>query len=273
MPNTSGVNFKAFDSRINRRLNTVIELIGLVIILIAGSYIFLNQNLSNLQQYKYFAEIGGPGILLVLIAGISAALNSRRNYSNSLDKFLKDNNYKFINGLTKGDVPPSVKELGATFKFKECFAGKFSGSDFRFCYLDCEYLHSVAAGSTVMGGPMMIAGTKHQYPRIDLAKYGNNFLEYPMISSVANKGMVRLELEGDFNKNFFIRVEKGSEIEAEELFTPDFMAQLEDLKDCADFTISGNKIYIMCGAISYDSKSLESIFATASLIMTKLERH
>jgi hypothetical protein len=53
-----------------------------------------------------------------------------------------------------------------------------------------------------------------------------------------------VQLEGDFNKYFTLRVPKGYETEAYQIFPPNVMADLIDKANNLNFEFNGNKLYI-----------------------------
>ena len=77
-----------------------------------------------------------------------------------------------------------------------------------------------------------------------------------------------LSLEGNFNKFFYLFVEKGKEQEALELLTPDIMANLIDKASKIIFEFFGNKMYIYITKPIYTKSEMQSMFSMADYLIT-----
>lgn len=69
-----------------------------------------------------------------------------------------------------------------------------------------------------------------------------------------------VQLEGDFNKYFKLRVPKGREQEAYQIFTPDVMADLIDRARDFSFEFSGNHLYIYAPKVITKRDELQNMF-------------
>ena len=81
-----------------------------------------------------------------------------------------------------------------------------------------------------------------------------------------------IELEGDFNKYFKLRVPKGYEEEAYQVFTPDVMADLIDKAKDVSFELTGNKLYIYATSVITDRKNLQSMFDLSEYLVGLFEK-
>ncbi len=84
-------------------------------------------------------------------------------------------------------------------------------------------------------------------------------------------GYVQLELEGDFKKFFTVSVEKNFEIEAYQIFTPDFMAELIDTAKNFNFEFFHDKLYIYKEAYVSKRTDLDAMFALAETLLKKIK--
>jgi hypothetical protein len=82
-------------------------------------------------------------------------------------------------------------------------------------------------------------------------------------------GNETIELEGDFNKYFKLRVPKGYEQEAYQIFAPDVMVSLIDKARDFSFEFIGNKLYIYSAKVVTTKEEFQSMF-TLSEYLTAL---
>ncbi|HET9850696.1 MAG TPA: hypothetical protein VFP35_03685 [Candidatus Saccharimonadales bacterium] len=266
MRSETAVNLKPFYAGANRKLSVALKLIALPLLIIGGVLIALNQSLN--AQAIFFSS----GFILFMIGWGIGFFSSEKASDKALVKFLKLNGFKAIKTLSEDSVPPSIWEKSAIFKFSYCFSGKLDGYDFVGANITGKYMHWVAPRTAVLGGPMLRIKLNHSWPRIDFTRPGNLFLQFAKSSRVAEKDMTKVSLEGDFSDKFSVEVHKGNELEAEELFTPNFMAKIEDFGKFADFTVVGNQLFIMTSGSYYDKRNLNTLFGSASLLIAQLEK-
>ncbi|MDB5258939.1 MAG: hypothetical protein JWO73_147 [Candidatus Taylorbacteria bacterium] len=75
-----------------------------------------------------------------------------------------------------------------------------------------------------------------------------------------------IELEGDFNEHFVLRVPKGYEQEAYQIFTPDVMADLIDRAADVSFEFVGNKLYMYAVKTITKKTELQAMFDLAEFL-------
>jgi hypothetical protein len=75
-----------------------------------------------------------------------------------------------------------------------------------------------------------------------------------------------IQLEGDFNKYFTLKVPKGYETEAYEIFPPNVMANLIDKANNLNFEFNGNKLYIYATKLILVREQLQAMFDLALTI-------
>ncbi len=80
----------------------------------------------------------------------------------------------------------------------------------------------------------------------------------------------KLELEGNFNKYFSLSVEKGTEVEALEIFTPDIMEALIEKSRMYSLEFIHNKLFIYADREVQTVAELNSLYEFAQFLITKL---
>lgn len=82
-----------------------------------------------------------------------------------------------------------------------------------------------------------------------------------------------VELEGDFNKYFKLRVPTGHEQETYQIFTPDVMADLIDRAKDFSFEFVGNKIYLYATKVLAKRADLQSMFDLSEYLTGLFEKN
>jgi len=75
-----------------------------------------------------------------------------------------------------------------------------------------------------------------------------------------------VEMEGDFNKYFTVRVPKGFETEAYQILPPDVMTDLIDQASGLNFEFNGNKLYIYAAKLVTVRGELQRMFDLAEYL-------
>ena len=79
-----------------------------------------------------------------------------------------------------------------------------------------------------------------------------------------------LKLEGDFNKYFSLQIEKDFEVEAYQIFTPDFMEELIEIAKNLEFEFIGNKLYIYSSGFVDSRITLNTFFTLSNRLCEQL---
>ena len=82
-----------------------------------------------------------------------------------------------------------------------------------------------------------------------------------------------VELEGNFNEYFKLRVPKGYEEEAYKIFAPDVMADLIDKAKYISFEFVGNKLYIYATQIITTRENMQSMFSLSESLVGLFEKN
>lgn len=86
------------------------------------------------------------------------------------------------------------------------------------------------------------------------------------------QGLKKLELEGDFNKYFTLRVKPGDERHALEFFTPDVMAKLVDYSTIFDLEFNNQQILLYASKELNSITQLEQLHTVATILVDELKR-
>ena len=99
-------------------------------------------------------------------------------------------------------------------------------------------------------------------PDITLVSKNNSFSRgLPLFGSSEH-----IQLEGDFNKYFTLKVPKGYETEAYQIFPPNVMADLIDRAKDLNFEFNGNKLYIYATKQILVREKLQAMFDLAEYL-------
>jgi len=79
-------------------------------------------------------------------------------------------------------------------------------------------------------------------------------------------GSESVKLEGDFNKYFTLKVPKGYETDAYEIFPPNVMADLIDKAKGLNFEFNGNKLYVYAAELVLVREKLQAMFDLAEYL-------
>jgi hypothetical protein len=82
----------------------------------------------------------------------------------------------------------------------------------------------------------------------------------------------RLNLEGDFNDYFSLQIEKGQEIDALSVITPDVMQKLVDYNQAEDIEILATNLYFMCGHDRRDYQHMQSFLQSITELSVQIAR-
>ena len=80
----------------------------------------------------------------------------------------------------------------------------------------------------------------------------------------------KVSLEGDFNKYFTLYTKKGFETEALEVFTPDFMAKIQDQWNSYSLEFVSSSIYIYYSGTVSKKIELDKIYSLAQFLIEKI---
>ena len=106
----------------------------------------------------------------------------------------------------------------------------------------------------------------YQAPHIVLSMVQSAMSIEPSNDPASFRGEKLLTLEGGFDKYFKLRVQEGFETEVLEIFTPDIMAKLIDIKPTLNIEFAENKVYFYKTGTFSTGEQILSAYKTATVI-------
>jgi len=199
--------------------------------------------------------------LLILYSFVSAKI---RGYL--MEQFAKSLGYEY---LSKGDPSSSVDgslfSMGHDNNISDMIKGKDGDRVVRIFLYRCTIGYGKSAHTyfytvfenTFNGNMPHILLHKEQF------FFGGNPVDF--------SGGKHVTLEGDFNKYFSLYVEKDFEIEAYQIFDPDFMQELIETSKSFGFEFYQNKLYIYMPRLINKRSELDAMFTLSQKLCTHLE--
>ena len=207
-------------------------------------------------QFIFFSLAG----LFVIYTIVS---NKMRGYM--MEQFAKSLNYSFEKEGDLNSVSGALFNIGHSQIMADVISGKDADGHPNRVFF---YSYTVGSGknSHTYNYTVFENTFKGNIPHILLHKQGF-FTDTSL--GFSNDNHVRLE--GDFNKYFSLSVEKGFEMEAYEIFTPDFMEELiEDAKKL-NFEFIDDKLYIYTINFIGSRDELQTMFDLSNKLCAHLE--
>ncbi len=202
----------------------------------------------------YFLPFAWP-----LLAYVSMSLKVHIEF---LREFAKANRYTFADTSSYGSG--RIFNIGHSRRASNCITGERNGLPFSF------YLYSYTVGhgksarhfsftvfSVDMGTPL---------PPLFLQSNGHPSGEYPMFSD-----LIKLKMEGDFNKHFTVLVRKDFEIEVLQLFTPDTMQYFIDIALWYSLEWNGENMYLCVPFDMTTKKDIDKLFMVSDHLVSKFQ--
>lgn len=147
----------------------------------------------------------------------------------------------------------------------DVLSGDHNGRDSRFF----SYRFVVGSGRSSHTYNFTVFETAFTNNMPDITLMGKNglfsSLDLPSGLSLSS-GSESVELEGDFNKYFKLKVPKGYEQEAYQILTPNVMVALIDKAKGLDFEFNGNKLYIYATELVLVREKLQAMFDLAQYL-------
>jgi hypothetical protein len=200
----------------------------------------------------FLMMLAEAGITVLVFRGINAAFlmipvfiifvaygNERRRQETAyLESFAALNGYTYAPSAPTESVVATIFTYGEEPRsIRNVISGAFTGDPFRMF----EWSYYVGSGKSRHQVTVLIfeVAFPADVPHLILDE-----------NTASYSSMEKISLEGDFNKLFALHAQKGSEIEALEIFSPNFMSFLID-----DFKSSGllsfRKKFELCGRKLY----------------------
>lgn len=229
------------------------------------------------KYFVYAALIAIPGILLGLffqsvVPGFFALMGPLIIYAYiqgkmlgyMMQQFARDRGFEFSDTGEMESVHGALFSAGHSQSIIDVISGKEDGRPVRiFCYSyktgsgkSEETHHYTVLENTFTGAvPHILLSSDSLSSAVGGERYFSND---------------EVLMEGDFSKYFSLYVQKEFEIEAYQIFTPDFMQELIETSKEYNFEFSENKLYIYTPDALSSRAKLEAMFALADKLCTRL---
>ena len=203
-------------------------------------------------------------LMLYFIASRQVANNFSERFF--MKRYAKNIGYTYTERGNAKDFKATFFNLGHDNLVKNIISGKNGNQTIKIFF----YFYTVGSGkySHTYENTLIENTFSGKMPHIILSKKVNLFFADNLPSFPNSQ---KLSLEGDFNKYFTLLVEKGFEIEACQIFTPDFMQELIETSQFLSFEFFENKLYIHKQGIIDKRLELNAMLALSRNLCTHLE--
>ncbi|MGB7957548.1 MAG: hypothetical protein WCF77_01740 [Minisyncoccia bacterium] len=103
-----------------------------------------------------------------------------------------------------------------------------------------------------------------------LVENANHSYGESLFNKISGSGKELIKLEGDFDKYFSLNIQKGYEVEALEIFTPDVMAELINKAKALSLEIVNGHLFIYDNGIVGTKQGLYDLYGLAQYFIEKL---
>ncbi len=227
----------------------------LVIFVIGGVGVFLTVK-TGVPQFLIFSLF----CLIMVYAFIS---NKMRGYM--LEQFAKSLGYSYVKDGDMFSVQGSLFSIGHSQNICDIISGKDGDRPVRVFLYTC----TVGSGKNSQTYHYTVFENTFNGDMPHILLHKKEFIyssDVPVFS-----GGAAVTLEGDFNKYFSLLVEKGFEMEAYEIFTPDFMEELVETAKTLGFEFYQNRLYIYMPKYIGKRSELDAMFALSEKLCSQLE--
>jgi len=258
------MNDKIFRKKESIFLNDLIDYIsslskfslGMVSIFI---FIFLGLLLENSNFLSKIAVIF-LGIFVFLIGSYLIAVKTVL-----IKKFAKEIGFKYLGKGNISSVEGCIFEPGYTKRISDLIVGRDKDHEIRIF----TYTFTVGFGKSAHTYSFTIFENTFSKNMPHILLEPKSLFFDPMDFGFV--GGHEMTLEGDFNKHFSFTVEKEFEIEALQIFTPDFMADLMDTSKKFGFEFCKNKLYIYNSSFITKPNQIEDFFNISNKLCNKID--
>lgn len=225
-------------------------------------YVYVLTGVSVLIGIIFFS--GGIAFVVpLIIATTFLGKKIAEKRKKAFKKFAEDNGWQLTSEDGLALAPLGVRWFGRASKYTDVIVGSYSGNHF---YL-YEYAYTIGSGKSSKRVNLTVM-------ELELDKY----FPYVLLDSKKNrggaqriiKGSERLSLEGDFDSNFSMFVEKGHHIDGLAIITPDVMRTSMQATANYDIEIYRNKLYLYVEGDRRNRTYIEDLFKGVSAIMKEI---
>jgi len=224
--------------------------IMLYVILVLGSAVYICYAQINLYFFFIPVAIG-------YIAYFHLQTKIKREFT---QQFGASIGFVYSRSADLSSVNGKLFKLGHSQKIYDVLSGVESGRDSRiFSY---SFTIGYGKGSRTYGFTIFETAFVNEMP--DIVLTSNEIFSTTGLALF--DGSEHVQLEGDFNKFFTLKVPKGYETDAYEIFPPNVMADLIDKARNLNFEFNGNKLYVYAAELILVREKLQAMFDLAEYL-------
>jgi len=211
-----------------------------------------------------------PGALKILVVILGACgiyfytAKYSKKHAEALQKFVSDNNWQLTppTAITVPSLTPSGESAGIT---SDVISGPLGAAPFML------YTYESDSGGHKKASEVVTLQLSGSLPTITLDALANNALGSNLLNRPSDRGLVEIDLEGDFQKSFKVYMEPNQQINALEIITPDIMQKMVDEGAFFDIDITGSSAHIISAASLISYPYIQKQLDFGQLLATSLE--
>ncbi|HXE09887.1 MAG TPA: hypothetical protein VN554_00495 [Verrucomicrobiae bacterium] len=269
------INYSAFDnSRKGRSVWEYAAIAGVgifVFFIVMMTVVSLSSSAGPDTALPGWLGFGFMATFILLILGLVLySWQQSKEQQARLAMFILDNGWQSIpdaSGAT-ADVATSLLGDGAQQRVTSAFQGTYM--DKPFVMLMYQFVTGSGRSQETHYFLNLHFKLQQEFPLMVLDDRLNNPLKlFSDLPSRVPNGKT-LQPEGNFSSRFRLTVLPGTEQDVLQVLTPDFMEELMQQTAVADSEIEASNLFVMRQATGYDKKSLQNLFAFASVMLKNL---
>lgn len=214
----------------------------------------------------------GLGFLTGLIGIVVTIFQLAKSYAVDPTKFAADNGWHMPGTATESQVPYALTSGGYNGRLLPTFGGSYRGLPMEAFSYQFE-IHSGSNSDTPNTLHYLVVSVQLpvQLPLIILDDTQNDLFKLSDLPGQAN-GTTPLQLEGNFNTRYKLRVQTGVERQVLEFLTPDVMERLMQTPAVANVEIYGGRLTVFAQAAQFEAKNAQNLFGMADAVLNEVTR-
>lgn len=182
-------------------------------------------------------------------------------------QFAARNNFLFFPMALPPNLVGSLFNIGHSGVGRDLVTGKYEGLPFNLF----NYQYTVGSGKNSQTFNYTIFRLEILSPLTPIfLRYKDFTLSGSYSTDLSSQAKEKIQLEGDFDKYFDLWTENGFEIEALQIFTPDFMQKIQDNLKNFSLEFVSNQIYVYSHHLITTDKDLENMYQFIDYLAGKI---
>lgn len=197
-------------------------------------------------------------------------LNKMRGYL--MKQFAQNLGYEYAPKGDMASVSGSLFEMGHSKNITHVISGHDDKHNMRIFlysftvgYGKSSYTYNYTVFENTFSGNMPHISLKPKISVLGMTSWPEGFIPLDFSNSRS------IHLEGDFDKHFFLDVEKEFEIEVYQIFSPDFMEKLINISKNFGFEFYQNKLYIYTPKFINKMSEITEMFSLCDELSDRIE--